>query len=218
MLKAVIFDMDGLLLDSEMISYKCYKKVLEDYGYNLTLDDYIKDYPGKPLAVSIHFINEKYHLNYDEEKITHYFHQLEEKYAKEDKVPLKKGALELLTYLKENQYKTIIATSSLGKRAHNYLGAHDLFKYFDDAVYGVEVKNGKPAPDIFLKAREKLQVLPQEALVLEDSEAGIQAAYDAHIPVICIPDLKQPKDEFVKKTEALLPSLNEVIIYIQEHK
>lgn len=50
MLKAVIFDMDGLLLDSEMISYKCYKKVLEDYGYPFTLDDYIKDYPGKPLA------------------------------------------------------------------------------------------------------------------------------------------------------------------------
>lgn len=71
---------------------------------------------------------------------------------------------------------------------------------FDDFVFGSEGKRGKPYPDIFLKACEKLNEKPYEAVVLEDSEAGIQAASDAHIPVVCIPDLKYPSDDYTSKT------------------
>ena len=87
-------------------------------------------------------------------------------------------------------------------------------QYMDDIIYGFEVEHGKPAPDIFLKACEKLDVLPEEALVLEDSEAGIDSAYQAHIPVICIPDLKNPDDLHQKRCTTLLKSLDEVIEYI----
>lgn len=81
---------------------------------------------------------------------------------------------------------------------------------FDDFVFGSEGKRGKPYPDIFLKACEKLNVKPDEAVVLEDSEAGIQAASDVHIPVICIPDLKYPSDDYTSKPAAVLESLNDV--------
>ena len=89
-------------------------------------------------------------------------------------------------------------------------------QYMDDIVYGFEVEHGKPAPDIFLKACEKLDVLPNEALVLEDSEAGIDSAYQAHIPVICIPDLKEPDEVHKERTACLLSSLDQVIEYIEK--
>ena len=82
-------------------------------------------------------------------------------------------------------------------------------------ICGSDVSRGKPFPDIFLKACERLNVLPSEAIVLEDSEAGIQAAYDAHIPVYCIPDLKQPGKEYAQKTKGILSSLVDVITILE---
>ena len=113
MLKAVIFDMDGLLIDSEVISYKCYKKLIESYGYSFTMDDYVKDYPGKQLKVSLQFIKEHYHLDYDIEEKFQLFHRLETQFMQEDGVALKKGAKELLQYLKNHHYQIALATSSL---------------------------------------------------------------------------------------------------------
>ena len=88
----------------------------------------------------------------------------------------------------------------------------------DDIIYGFEVEHGKPASDIFLKACEKLDVFPEEALVLEDSEAGIEAAYRAGIPVICIPDLKCPAQSFLNKTEQVFQDLDAVRDYLKRKK
>ena len=82
-------------------------------------------------------------------------------------------------------------------------------------VFGNEIKRGKPFPDIFLKACEKLEVNVDQALVLEDSEAGIQAAYDAHILVICIPDMKYPQEKYINKTTKIYQSLKDVIDYLE---
>ena len=87
-------------------------------------------------------------------------------------MPLKTGIFELLTFLKENGYKTIVATSSSRARADMILQAANIRHYFDDTICGDEVRNGKPNPEIFLTACEKLGITPEEALVLEDSEAG----------------------------------------------
>lgn len=76
--------------------------------------------------------------------------------------------------------------------------------------------HSKPAPDIFLKVLEKTETLPQEALILEDSEAGIQAAFSAGIPVICVPDMKEPAPEFAEKTLAVVSSLSEVSAWIKK--
>lgn len=216
MIKAIIFDMDGLLIDSEMISYKCYRDFLKEHGYTFTLKEYIQDYPGKTLIKSLNFIQEHYHLDFKIEDGIQKFRELEDIHIKKDGVPLKKGALELLNYLKQNKYKTIVATSSRKERAINLLESLQVLSYFDHFVFGSEVKHSKPAPDIFLKACEKLDVLPQEALVLEDSEAGIDSAYQAQIPVICIPDLKKPDDVHKERSTCLLNSLEEVIKYIEK--
>ena len=129
-------------------------------------------------------------------------------------VDLKYGAKELLSYLKDNNFKIAIASSSTRDRALTILKQHNIVEYFDDFVFGNEVEKGKPNPDIFLKACDKLSEKPEKCLVLEDSEAGIQSAYSANIPVICIPDMKVPNDSYLNMTKEVLSSLEEVISYL----
>ena len=131
-------------------------------------------------------------------------------------VPLKPGLIELLTYLKENNYKTIVATSSNRARVDKILAGAQIAQYFDDSICGDEVTKGKPNPEIFLKACEKLGVEPSEALVLEDSEAGIQAAYSGNIKVICVIDMKVPDDNYKEMTARIVETLHDVIDYVKE--
>ena len=217
MIKTIIFDFDGLMVDTEMISYKCYQALLKDYGISFSLDDYTKEYPGTPARMAIQKFKERYQIPCEIEEALHTIDCLEKQFIKEDGVPLKPGLRELLTYLKKAGYQVVVATSSLKKRALHILKQHQLENCFDDFTFGYEVTRNKPFPDIFLKACEKMSVKPSQALVLEDSEAGIQAAYDAHIPVICIPDMKYPSPIYEKMTTAIFPSLMDIISFLESN-
>lgn len=92
---------------------------------------------------------------------------------------------------------------------------HGIASYFDAIAFGSEIARGKPLPDIFCKACVKLHAAPEDCLVLEDSEAGIQSAFSAHIPVICIPDMRQPGTAFQDMAQAVLPILTDVIDYLE---
>lgn len=166
----------------------------------------------------MNFIKNKYNIDFDTDEKINQFKILEEQYLLKNSVELKKGLIQLLKYLNIHYYKTIVATSSGKERAERILGEHNLMKYFNGIVCGSEVEHGKPAPDIFLKACDKLNVEPEEALVLEDSEAGIQAASEAKISVICIPDMKFPQEKYLKKVEHVYDSLEDVISYLEMKK
>lgn len=209
MIKAVIFDLDGLLIDSERTALKNLNRLLEPCEITIENDEYVHDYLGRTVAESIN----KIALLYRKDKTPNELFDIYLQYEKEDiakGIPLKPGATTLLKLLKQNNIKTALASSSLRLRAENILNSHGLLEYFDETVFGYEVENGKPAPDIFLKACEKLCVDPTEAIVLEDSEAGIQAAFSAGIPVFCIPDIKEPSEDFAKKSTKILNSLYDV--------
>lgn len=217
MVKAVIFDMDGLMVDTEIISYKAYCSFLKEYGVeHMTKQEYCICFAGKSLTNGLLYARDFFKVNYTIEDGENFFRGREKELFHSDGVTLKPGLRELLDYLKENNIKMAMATSSNIERVHEILDPHDVLHYFTHIVCGEEVKHGKPAPDIFLKACEKLGVEVGDALVLEDSETGIQAAYSAHIPVICIPDMKTPDEPYKSMTTKILPSLHEVIDYLKE--
>lgn len=213
MIKAVIFDLDGLLIDSEIISYKIYKEILHQFGHNFTIEEYTQNYSGKTEVKNVTNLINTYSLPWTIEKGLDNVYKIENRFIAQG-VDLKYGAKELLSYLKDNNFKIAIASSSTRDRALTILKQHNIVEYFDEFVFGNEVEKGKPNPDIFLKACDKLSEKPEKCLVLEDSEAGIQSAYSANIPVICIPDMKVPNDSYLNMTKEVLSSLEEVISYL----
>ena len=216
MIKAVIFDLDGLLLDSEIVAFKVYEELGKRFNFEISLPDFMQNICGQPLRRNVAYVNERFQLPWDLEEAVEEVLRIE-KMILDEGVDVMPGARELLAYLKENKYKTAVASSSARERSMRLLEHHNLVEYFDDFVFGPEVKLGKPNPDIFLKAAEKIGVSPECCLVLEDSQAGIQAAYSAGMKVICIPDLKYPTEEFVKKATAIKESLFDVITYLNDN-
>lgn len=215
MLKAIIFDMDGLMIDTENVTYQCYQEVLKTMNLEMT-KDYYTTLLGRTMDATRQSMYNQYGQDFPIQEVADQVHQMmDEQFAREG-VPLKDGLVELLTYLKKHNFKTMIATSSRRERVNALLKDNGILNYFDDVICGDEVEHGKPAPDVFLNACQKLNVQPSEALVLEDSEAGIQAAHNAHISVICIPDMKYPDENYANKTTCILNSLNEVIDYIEK--
>lgn len=214
MIKAIIFDMDGLMIDSERVTFECYQEILK--GMNLTMDEeFYKTLLGKPLKGIYQRFYDVYGNDFPIEDVIKAVHALMAKRFETEGVPIKTGLKSLLEYLKENNYKTIVATSSNRDRVDTILSQAQITDYFDDSICGDEVTKGKPNPEVFLKSCQKLGVNVDEAIVLEDSEAGIQASYDAGIKVICIPDMKYPEKQYEEKTFKILKDLNGVTEYLK---
>jgi len=214
MIKAIIFDMDGLMIDSERVTFECYQERLKDM--NLTMDEeFYKTLLGKPIKGIYQRFYDVYGNDFPIENVIQDVHQLMAERFETEGVPVKKGLVELLHYLKDNNYKTIVATSSNRDRVDKILAQAKITEFFDDSICGDEVTKGKPNPEVFLKSCQKLGVNVDEAIVLEDSEAGIQASNDANIKVICIPDMKYPEKQYEEKTFKILKDLTEVTAYLK---
>lgn len=208
-IKGVIFDMDGLLLDTEIVSFNCYKELLEKYGYLLERDFYLtligRNARDSKQLMKNYYKNEEIIDKIYEEKIL----LMDEKLEKEG-LNVKNGAYELISYLKENNYKIAVATSTSRIRAIKLLEKANLKDKFDYIICGDEVKNSKPDPEIYLKAAMKIGINPENCLVLEDSSAGIKAAKRAGMTAINIPDMKEPDDEIKKLSFKVCRDLFEV--------
>ena len=193
-IKAVIFDMDGLMIDSERITYEGYVRICGEMGLTVT-----PEYYGSILGVPQHDVykrhREEFGDDFPSEQVVKEVQAYLQNSFETDGVPLKKGLTELLDRLTADGYKCVVATSSSRQRVDRILEMADLARYFDDVVCGDEIEHGKPAPDIFLRACERAEADPCEAIVLEDSENGIFAARNAHIRCICVPDMKMPGEE-----------------------
>lgn len=213
MKKAVISDMDGLLLDSERITYEEYTKYLGSLGLEMPFPVYqqllgktepqvrqqFMDYFGEDFPMDQVWDN--VHRNMDDRMLN-------------IETPVKKSCLDLLIYLKDHGYKTIVATSSSRSRVDKLLVKAGIAQYLDDSICGDEVSHGKPNPEIFLSACKKLGVTPADAIVMEDSEAGIMAAHNAKIDVYCVPDLKYPAPEYEALAAKVLEKCADVIPYL----
>ena len=196
-IKAVLFDMDGVIFDTERAYLDTWIKVFCKYGYEMKKEIYISVMGTGRKNVKKTFVN----IFGEDLPIEDMYKEKDQLLAKiidEGKVPLKSGAEEILLYLKESGYKIALATSAKRDRVDKQVNMAGIGKYFNAIVSGDDVSNGKPDPEIFLKAADKLGVLPEECIVIEDSPAGIEAAFNGHMYGIHVEDLKEA-DEVIKK-------------------
>ena len=207
-IKAIIFDMDGVIFDTEMVYLKVWSKVFEKYGYKMTKEIYTSVLGTGRENVKKVFVN-----NYGSNlPIDDMYKEKDENLAKEIEkgVALKAGAYEILKYLKENDFKIALATSAISKRAFKQLKQANIYKFFDAVVCRDEVEKTKPNPDIFLKAADKLNVNKSECIVIEDSSAGIKAAFNAGMIPIHVIELKDADSDILDMAYKSFNNLNDI--------
>lgn len=212
-IKAVIFDMDGLMFDTERVAAEGWKSAGRQLGFSID-EPQLRQMRGRTAAAGKQLFKKWYgeSISYDEgRKIrTAYLEQ----YVRDQGTPVKDGLIELFHYLKEQNIPKAIATSSTRETAIWYFERAGLPFDFNQSVCGGEIANGKPAPDVFLKAAEKLGFAPEECLVLEDSFSGVRAGHGAGCHVVMIPDLQEPDEEIRGMCDAVYGTLGEVVGYL----
>jgi len=209
--EAIIFDLDGLMFDTELLGLDAWLYTGKKMNLNIT-----KGLALKTIGVSWVKTKEMFFIElgeFDFENARMIWQEYINNYIEKNGVPVKPGLLELLSFLEENKIKRAIATSSLYESVMFYLIKAGIGERFGAIVTGEMVAHGKPAPDIFLRAAELLKVNPRECIVLEDSIYGIKAAHAAKM----IPDLIPPDEQIEPLLHAKLNSLLDVISMLKNY-
>ncbi|WP_061841272.1 HAD family hydrolase [Tetragenococcus halophilus] len=202
------FDMDGLLFDTEKLYYETRYQVLSKYGYSYSMKEHIR-YIGRGFDDTVYKLQK---LTGDKklgQKIFNESMALFQLAIEKGHLSLKKGALDFLTELNEKGKKCYITTSSSKKVAMRVLQIAKIEDFFCEIISGEEVCSNKPAPDIYLRALTIAQANKEETVVFEDAKSGVEAAIQAGINVIMIPDWVTPDEEDKRRTIAVAPSLYE---------
>lgn len=210
-IKAVLFDMDGLMIDTESLSTEAFINSAKAQGYNMTKEETLKVLGFTKASIYQFWIDYFQGTNVDGKKLVddHYEYIENVLYTVgPEKMPYVE---ELLKYLRENNYKIAVASSSDTADIKNNLEKTKLEKYIDEIASGAEVENGKPAPDVFLLAAERLDVDPKDCLILEDSKAGIKAGKASGAMVFMVPDMFTVDKECEDTADGILKNLGEVI-------
>ncbi len=212
---AVVFDMDGVIFDSERATMDCWIEIADKYGYEnmeelflactgtnaektkeLTLEFYGEDFPYDKFAKEASVI---FHEKYDGGRL-----------------PMKSGVATIMEFFKKNNKKIALASSTRKEVVINELRDAKILDYFDEIVTGDMVSKSKPEPDIFLLACEKIGVAPGKAYAIEDSFNGIRAAHRGGLKPIMVPDLRPADDEMIELSEVVVDNLEAVVSYLEK--
>ena len=213
--KAIIFDMDGLMIDTERLALKAWQLAGADFGFPIS-DDIFITMVGRNRRDSDCILVEIFGSDFPVDAVRKKRRTYVDGWIDEGKLAVKSGLLELLGFLGEISMPKAVATSTGYERAVYKLSLTNLLEHFPIVIAGDQIQKGKPAPDIFLAAAAQLGVLPEGCLVLEDSDAGIQAAYDAGMTPVMIPDMKPPSEKSLAFAHRIFEGLEEFHDYFRE--
>ncbi len=208
--RAVIFDMDGVIFDSEKLYIDCCVEAADKLGM-----DNIVETCYRCIGVTTSVTHQILLDTYRDEALVNAFREaatslFREKY-RAGLLAVKPGVRELLTWLKSRVLRIAIASSTRTEIVEMELADAGILPFFDRVVGGDQVSRSKPNPDIFLKAAEALEEAPENCLVIEDSFNGVRAGRAAGMTVIMVPDLLQPDEEIRSLADRVLPSLLSVL-------
>lgn len=208
-INAVVFDLDGTLINTEKYYVRLGMEVSREMGYEIP----------KEVILSLRSLNRKFSKPmlqemYGKDFDFDYFHRTRKerfsKLLKEQGIEKKPGADEILEYLKENGYRIAVATATDIERAEKYLKEIDIYDKFDEIISVSNVENGKPMPDVYLEACRQLGEEPEHCMAVEDSENGVKSAYGAGMRVVMVPDLAPPKEEIKPMLSGVAETLLEI--------
>lgn len=211
--KAFIFDMDGTLFDTEILTQEGLRAVSRKYGERDDIDEFYPTTCGTTLPTAKLLYEAFYGSDYPFYERREEVRRWMRDFIEENGIPVKKGAEELLIFLKENGYKIALATSATRASAEGHINKAGFSKYFDATVCGDEIEKSKPDPEIFLTAAKKLGVAPENCFVAEDSYLGVESGAAAGMKVFMIPDMNPPRE----KEKALAYMICESLTDIKKH-
>ncbi|MDP5238555.1 HAD family phosphatase [Uliginosibacterium sp. 31-16] len=209
--RAVIFDMDGLLLDSERVALGFFEQASRELGVAWSQEVGLS-MVGLNSKDSDKLILQAFGADFPIEAHRQRFGELYEAAIVAGDIPLKPFARELLEYLAGARIPCAVATSTRRTRAEAKLMRAHLLQHFQALACGDEVSRGKPAPDIYELAAARLSVEPRDCLALEDSNAGVRAAVSASMNVVMVPDLLKPDADIRRYGVSVLESLKDVLV------
>lgn len=208
MIKAFIFDFDGLIIDTELSCYDTWQDIYKQFNTDIPLSEWIKCVGGDNSKFDpIIYLKSKTNLLFDEEKIQK--EQLKKHQERSASMPILPGVISLIKYAKENELKLAVASSSSFRWVSYHLKHKKIFDYFDTIITADDVNKVKPAPDLFLKAKENLGISDFEGIVFEDSAHGIHAATEANLYTVAAPNQITKFSDFSNAT-LIVNTLDEI--------
>lgn len=212
-LRAVLFDMDGVIIDSESYNYALDREAFALQGFTLDWDMF-RHVIGTNEAFIRKFYESRCGNAFDFDRLRRDTDRLFFDYIEKHGVSPKPGAVTALHWLKERGFKLCLATSNDYEDAHFLMERIGVWEMFDAVVTGDRIGLSKPAPDIYLAAAAALALAPEECLAVEDSYAGVKSAAAARCRTVMVPDLLPPTEEMRALADAILPSLEALPAYI----
>lgn len=210
MIKLVIFDVDGTLVDSESVYVKAALKNIEVNHYNIPMSA-IMGIIGQNRVAGRKLIESTQDDSFNYDKYIKDFEKIRNQILENEPYKLKKGALNILNYCKKHDIKMAIATSTARDKQSKVLTELGIIDYFDYMVFGDEINNSKPAPDIYLKVYEHYNIDKDEMIIYEDSKNGILSAHNAGIRVVYIKDIVDVEEEVTSLCYKQVKDLDEGI-------
>lgn len=215
MIKGAVFDMDGLMFDTERLVYETWQKMMDELGFEYSLDIF-KNTIGLRTDLAEKYYNSLYGNEFCYSALKKKSREIFLKRIDKEGVPVKKGLFDLLEFLNNNEIKIALATSTSAQTAHNVIKKSGAYDYFDVFVCGDDVKNSKPHPEVFLTAAKKLALSPEYCVALEDSINGIKSAHAAGMTTVMVPDYLQPTEEILPIIDCLCDDLSLAEDYIKK--
>ena len=213
-IKAVIFDMDGVLLDTETICQKTWAIAAEEMNLSNINETFLQCL-GTTKIETTRIIHEKYGNHVDVDALMQRSHDLFAEVENTQGIDLMPYAKETLEYLKSKGYRIGLASSTRGETVRRQLGNLGILHYFETLTTGDMVKKSKPDPEIFALAAKSLGLEPAECYAVEDSFNGIKSSFGAGLVPIMVPDKIQPTEEIKKMCYKVFPSLKEFVDFLK---